>query len=267
MNRFDALLNEIDHLEQINLQKSFLHERNPVINLLTAFLTIFAVVSFQSEQLLMLMSIGLLLLVQFELADLKLLQFFLHIRLILPILLLFGIANPFFDKNVVFYLAGIGITSGMISMASLFLKGMFCLAAAYLLISITGIEGICYALRKLHLPKLIVTIIMLIYRYLILLLKETRNLTLAYSLRAVSQKGIHIKVWGSLAGLLLLRSIDRAQDVYESMSLRGFSGEYFLKRVEGITRIDVAYLSVVFVVLMVFRILPVFELIGSLFQT
>ena len=48
----------------------------------------------------------------------------------------------------------------------------------------------------------------------------------AYSLRAPGQKGIHISAWGSFLGQLLLRSMDRAQALYESMELRGFSGEF-----------------------------------------
>ena len=47
----------------------------------------------------------------------------------------------------------------------------------------------------------------------------------AYSLRAPGQKGIHISAWGSFLGQLL-RSMDRAQALYESMELRGFSGEF-----------------------------------------
>ena len=42
----------------------------------------------------------------------------------------------------------------------------------------------------------------------------------------LGQKGIHISVWGSFLGQLLLRSMDRAQALYESMELRGFCGEF-----------------------------------------
>ena len=42
----------------------------------------------------------------------------------------------------------------------------------------------------------------------------------AYALRAPGEKGIHFRAWGSLLGQLLLRSVDRAQLVYESMLLR-----------------------------------------------
>ena len=57
-----------------------------------------------------------------------------------------------------------------------------------------------------------------------LFFKETDKTLLAYSLRAPGQKGIFIKTWGTLVGSMMLRSIDRAVNVYESMMLRGFKG-------------------------------------------
>ena len=48
----------------------------------------------------------------------------------------------------------------------------------------------------------------------------------AYKLRAPSQKGIHYKAWGPLVGQWLIRSMERAQVVYESMTLRGYRGEF-----------------------------------------
>ena len=50
-------------------------------------------------------------------------------------------------------------------------------------------------------------------------------MTQAYRLRAPGQKGVHLKAWGSFVGLLL-RSIDRADEVYHSMLLRGYNGNF-----------------------------------------
>lgn len=70
---------------------------------------------------------------------------------------------------------------------------------------------------------------MLVYRYIILFLKETERMTDAYMLRAPGQKGVHYKAWGTMIGQLLLRSMDRAQTVYDSMMLRGYNGEFYLR--------------------------------------
>jgi cobalt/nickel transport system permease protein len=86
----------------------------------------------------------------------------------------------------------------------------------------------------------------------------------AYSLRAPMQKGIHRGVWGSFAGQLLLRTFDRAQRVYEAMSIRGFNGEYHTGKIAKIRLTDLSYLMVwsLFFIIARFYNLPI--LIGSL---
>jgi cobalt/nickel transport system permease protein len=70
-------------------------------------------------------------------------------------------------------------------------------------------------------------VVLLIYRYFGVMAQEADRITTAYKLRAPSQKGIRYTAWGTLVGGWLLRSMDRAGAVYESMLLRGFRGEYY----------------------------------------
>ena len=178
---------------------------------------------------------------------------------------LVGIANPFLDKVLVATIGSVVITTGIVSMATLMLKGIFTVLASYILIATTTIEDICYALRILHMPKSMVTLVMLIYRYVIVLLKEVERMNVAYKLRSPGQKGIHINVWGAYVGQLLLRSIDKAETVYDSMQLRGYNveyiGHYELKKKTA----SIAYGVVVILLIVLFRIVPVFELIGYIF--
>lgn len=160
-----------------------------------------------------------------------------RMRLILPLVIFVGIFNPFFDRTPLFTLGSTGaetsaivITGGVVSMITLMLKGFYSVLSAYLLIATTSIDEICYALRLLHIPKVVVIVIMLIYRYFGLMGNEADRITTAYKLRAPSQNGIHYKAWGTLVGQWLLRSIDRAGVVYESMLLRGFKGDFVVPR-------------------------------------
>ena len=95
---------------------------------------------------------------------------------------------------------------------------------SYLLIATTSLEAIGYALRRIGLPDMLVTQFLMTYRYLQVLIKETYKMSQAYELRAASQNGIALNVWGTMVGPLLLRSIERAQQVYASMHLRGYHG-------------------------------------------
>lgn len=116
------------------------------------------------------------------------------------------------------------ITGGMVSFVTLVLKGFFTVTASYILVASTSIEKLCHALALIHFPSILITQILLIYRYITVLLIEVKKITQAYSLRAPGQRGINIKAWGPLVGNLLLRTMDRSQNVYESMCLRGFNG-------------------------------------------
>ena len=150
-------------------------------------------------------------------------------------------------------------------MFTLMLKGMFAVLASYLLVATTTLEQICYALQLLHVPRIIVTQIMLTGRYLTLLLAEVNRSTQAYALRAPKQKGVHYKVWGSLTGQLLLRSIDRSNELYESMTLRGYAGDFsYLGAQTRMRWQDGVYLSLWCVVFAVLRKVPVILLVGRM---
>ena len=151
-------------------------------------------------------------------------------------------------------------------MFTLIMKGIFSVLASYLLIATTSIDSLCYALRLLRLPKALMTQFMLTYRYITVLLEEVNRITQAYALRAPNQKGVHFRAWGSLAGQLLLRSVDRANEVYESMLLRGYRGDYqYMKDRIAVRWQDLAYLVFWMVIFVLFRRYPVIWIVGGLF--
>jgi cobalt/nickel transport system permease protein len=150
-------------------------------------------------------------------------------------------------------------------MITLMMKGIFCLSASFLLAATTSMDALCAALRKIHVPGTIVTLLLLTYRYISVMLEELSVMTTAYKLRAPGQKGIAMQAWGSLAGQLLLRAMDRAGQLYESMRLRGFQGEFdFCKDRQGRLLItDTAYLCGWGLLLTLIRFIPIMEWIGQ----
>jgi cobalt/nickel transport system permease protein len=75
------------------------------------------------------------------------------------------------------------------------------------------------------------------------LLLEASRVYNAYTLRAPQQKGINSKVWGSLLGLLLLRTYDRAYRVYQAMKLRGFENQYYGVNLGKTSKGDMIYIT------------------------
>lgn len=177
-----------------------------------------------------------------------------RLRIVLPLVCFVGLFNPIFDRQVIGHIGTAPLTAGMLSMVTLMIKGIYSVLAAYLLIATTSIEKICYALRLVHIPAILVTQVLLTYRYVTVLLEEANRMTQAYSLRAPNQKGVHFKVWGTLAGQLLLRSMDRANEVYESMTLRGYQGEFYYTAKEPCKAKDWLYMGVWLVLFAVLKV-------------
>ncbi|MDD3338549.1 MAG: cobalt ECF transporter T component CbiQ [Lachnospiraceae bacterium] len=228
MSKLDNAIYEIHDLDDLAVRDTPLTGIHPLIKLLVTVFFIILTVSFDKYQLsAMLPGIFYILLV-FLAGDIPFGKSMKKLRIILPLVCMVGLFNVFFDRIPVLRLGTFVVTGGMMSAVTLMLKGVFSVLASYLLIATTGIDKICYALRLLHLPKIIVLQLSLTYRYITVLLGEANTIFCAYILRAPRQKGVHFKVWGPLIGQLLLRSMDRANDLYDSMVLRGYRGAFYV---------------------------------------
>jgi cobalt/nickel transport system permease protein len=219
-------LYQVNFIDSLARENKMINNIYPVYKLIITFLFITLVVSINKYNVTNLLLMASYLIISFTFSDLSIITSIKKIKYVLPVILLMGIFNPIMNREVYINIGNIPITYGLISMFTLFIKGLFTVLASYLLIATTTIEKICYALRKLMIPEIIVTQILLTYRYLTVLLTQANSIFQAYSLRAPHQKGVHHKVWGSLTGQLLMRSIDSANDIYQSMLLRGYNGNF-----------------------------------------
>ncbi len=265
MSKANSILNELHSLEELAARNHWSNKVHPLAKLLITLLYIILVVSYNKYSIIPLLGMVLFLVVCFTIFELNFKDCLKRLRLILPFICIVGLFNPLFDKSPL-TIYGITTTGGVISMLTLIMKGSFAVLASYCLIATTSIDKICYDLRLLHIPKIIVTQIMLTYRYISLLLKEVATMSDAYMLRSNGARGVKFKHWGSFAGLLLLRSIDRANTVYESMCLRGYNGDYAYVA-KGIKARASDYIYFIFwlFVLILLRIFPVIDIVAILF--
>ncbi|MBR1846023.1 MAG: cobalt ECF transporter T component CbiQ, partial [Oscillospiraceae bacterium] len=97
------------------------------------------------------------------------------------------------------------------------------------------------------------------------LTEELAVMTDAYHLRAPGQRGIHRSAWGSFLGQLLLRSMDRAEELYASMRLRGYHGAFYYAGAQPFGVRDGAYPALCAACFLFFRLVNVAQLLGSLF--
>lgn len=264
MSKIGNAIHEIHHMDFIAERDQWVNHIHPLIKFVLTIVYISVVVSFNKYDIIGLAGMIVYPLSVFILADLSFLDSLKRMRIVLPLVCFIGIFNPFFDRIPV-EIFGIQMTAGVLSMITLMMKGVLTVLASYLLIATTSMEKLCYAFRLLHVPKIMVTQIMLTYRYVTVLLEEVNRVTQAYSLRAPNQKGVHFKVWGSLAGQLLLRSMDRAGVVYESMLLRGYNGSfsYVGEKIRWRWQ-DVLYLLFWVGIFALCRSMPVLLVVGNL---
>jgi len=243
-------------LDDLARKETTIHKLHPIVKLLTTLVYLSVVVSFGKYEIGSILPFIFYPMITIVLAELPVAPIVKRILLVEPLIIGIGILNPFFDQHTI-VLFGVVISRGWVTFLSIFIKCGLTVTASILLIATTGMEQLGVALRMLKIPKIFVLQLLLTYRYITVLIEEVSAMMRAYSLRAPGQKGIHRSVWGSFAGQLILRTFDRAQRVYQSMSLRGFTGEYNTGNVPKVKLRDFTYLvgwSVFFIIARIFNI-------------
>lgn len=253
MSKITNAIFEIQEMDELAEKKTRIHQVHPLVKLVITIVYITCVVSFDKYDFFGLILMLIYPMMVFNLSEIKVKYYFKKVWVVLPMVCFVGLFNPIFDHTPMMNIGSIVITGGMISMLTLMIKGTYAFMASFLLIATTGIERICYALKLLHIPSIMVTQILLAYRYITLLMSETNAVIEAYSLRAPNEKGVKYKIWGSLVGLLLFRTIDRARNLYESMVLRGFNGEFYYANRQTCKETDYIYFLLWFMIIVALR--------------
>ncbi len=235
-------LGELSQMDDLAALDSPIHRLHPLTKLILTVGYIALVVSFGKYALSGVLVMALYPAALFSLGGIPVGVCFRKLRVVLPLVMAVGLFNPFFDRAPLLAVGGVAVSGGVISMLTLMLKGVLCLTASFLLIATTGIDALCAALRMLRVPGMLVTLLLLTYRYVGVMTGELAVMTDAYRLRAPGQRGIHHRAWGSFLGQLLLRSMDRAGELYAGMQLRGFCGEFHYAGVRPFAPGDAAWL-------------------------
>ena len=264
MDKISSALTEFQEMDELSAKSSPIHNLHPLVKLVVTLTYIFFVVSFDKYNLSGLMIMVLYPIIVFQVSGVSVRTCFYKLRIVMPLVCAVGLVNPFFDRAIMLNVGSVAISGGVISMLTLMLKGVFALMASFLLIATTSMDAICAALRKLHVPGMIVTLLLLTYRYISVMLSEVSIMSEAYHLRAPNQKGIHISAWGSFLGQLLLRSMDRADELYQSMQLRGFKAEFYYADTKPCTIGAVIYMLVCIAFFIVARKYNLPQMLGSI---
>lgn len=123
---------------------------------------------------------------------------------------------------------------GTLRFVSIALRSWISVQAAILLAATTRFPDLLGALQQIHVPRLFIAIIGLMWRYLYVISEEVTRMLRARSSRSASAPGTRraggrlawrARVTGGMAGSLFLRSLERSDRVYSAMLARGYTGQ------------------------------------------
>jgi len=137
--------------------------------------------------------------------------------------------------------------AGAMRFASILIRSWLSVQMAILLTATTQFPDLMHALHHLRVPQVLVSIISFMYRYLFVLADEVMRLLRARDARSARLTADgkpggtlvwRAKVTGSMAGQLLIRSLDRSDRVYNAMLARGYRGHLLTMNPHLMTRRD-----------------------------
>jgi cobalt/nickel transport system permease protein len=124
---------------------------------------------------------------------------------------------------------------GLVRFASIAIKSWLSMQAAVVLAASTPFPELLVAMRAVRLPRLLVALFGLMWRYLFVFADEVLRLTRARAARSGqsdlpgSKTGGSVawraRVTGGMAGNLFLRAFERSDRIYMAMLARGYDGE------------------------------------------
>lgn len=213
--------------------KSKLRSINPEFKLISALLTLILTIIFNN----IFVSGYVLFLMFFLSVNLGGMDFKEYISILLTplsfiILASIGIALGISSEHIGEFYLKIGVVyiytskDQLIETVKLIIKVLACVSVMQSLILSTMPYEIINALRKLHVPKLIIELMNLIYRFIFILIESYSNMKNS----ALSRLGYHnfktsLATFGNIASNILVVSLKKANAYYTAMEARCFDGD------------------------------------------
>lgn len=258
-------IQEIYSIEQLSGRKSTVHLRHPAVKLVSAFVFVVLVVSFDRAEFGRLIPFIFYPVILMALSETPWPIVLKRVALAIPFCLLAGISNIIFDRVTMFTIAGIAVSAGVVSFFSILFRTFLCVTAVLILVAVTPFSQLTGQLRRMHVPDIFVTLFEMIYRYIGVLLEEASSMYTAYMLRSTEHKGLQMRHMGSFVGQLLIRSVDRAERIYGAMRCRGYPARTRQKEHSRLLPQDYIFLAVTTVPFVLLRIFNLPALYARLF--
>jgi cobalt/nickel transport system permease protein len=263
---FDETYFDIGRLDRLAYGNTWVHRLDPRTKVIVTLLYLLTVVSLPKYEVVALVPFFLFPVLLMTLGGISARFILRKVLLVSPFALLIGIFNPLLDTRTAAVIAGVSVSAGLLSFFSILLKFVLTVSTTLLLIATTSFPGVCHAFRRIGFPSLFVSQLLCLYRYLFVLLEEAMRIIRARDMRSFGMRGTGMKVFARLVGILFLRTVDRAERIYDAMLSRGFQGDIPTLKRSRMAAADLVFMAAVFAFLGMFRFFPVTERIGRVAQ-
>lgn len=254
----------IGRLDRLSYQDTTVHRLDARVKVAATAFFLVAVISFPRHDVFGLVPFFLYPVVLMALGDIPFMFILKKIAIVSPFAVFVGIFNPIMDRETVMVLFGMSVSGGWLSFASIIVKFVLTVGAALVLIAITSFPAVCSALGRMGAPKLFVSQLLFLYRYLFVLMEEAMRMLRARDVRAFGKRGRGPFVAAGIIGTLFIRTVERSERIYCAMLSRGFNGEMPVVKRTGLVGRDMIFLVISLTVMSVFRIFPIASWVGGL---
>jgi cobalt/nickel transport system permease protein len=246
-----AALRDLDALSARDVPLARFDPRAP---LLVTLLLCILVASFPPGEVVALVPFLLWPVVLASLASVPARPFFRALLVPLPFVLLAALPALFVEPG----------SAGRAIAASVLLRFVLTATSALLLAAVWGLPALAWSMGRLGAPAVLVTQLLVLWRYLFVLGEEALQMDRARSMRSFGRRGHELALAGPFLGTLLLRSQDRAERIDRALRARAFTGSFPALRPWRFGGGAAAFLVLSAAVLVLFRLVNVPEALGRL---
>lgn len=216
-------------LEELANGHSFVRSLDPRVKLVVVLLfSILAAVSVRIDVLLWALMLGMLIAGLARVPTGELFKRLIPVNLLMVFLWLF---LPFtFGGDPMFSIGALTVTrEGVFYATRITIKSNAMMLVLIALVASTPIFTLGHAMHELGLPKKLVHLFFFTYRYIHVMHREYVRMLNSMKIRCFSPgNSLHTyRTFAHMVGMLLVRSLDRAQRVHNAMLCRGFKGELY----------------------------------------
>ncbi len=211
---------------------STIHRLNPGIRVVSAVLISFAVALSNRFETLWAALFFALILIFIARLDLRIA--FKQLAAMWIFLLFLWAALPLtFGTDALYHIGPLPVTrSGLLMAGRISLKSSAILMIFMALVATMTFVTLGHTLSRLRVPRKLVSLLLLTYRYIFVIEQEYQRLLRAARLRGFCPgTNLHTyRTYAWLAGMLFVRASARAERVWQAMKCRGFRGEFYCLR-------------------------------------